>query len=493
MAILVVPPVLKRALVAPLVVGALAAGANEAECGPKRPPAQQTATRATALVDLRDASEQLERLAERVGPSVVQLLTLGYATADLADGERGVLVAPSRGAGSGVIVDAGGYIVTNAHVVQGAHRIQVELPVRESGVPGRSLVRPRPRLVGAQLVALDEETDLAVVKVSEKDLPALTFADSDTVRPGQIVMAFGSPLGLNSSVTLGVVSAIARQLESEDPMVYLQTDAPINPGNSGGPLVNLEGQIVGINTLILTQSGGNEGLGFAAPSNIVRRVFEQIRQFGRVRRGEIGVRAQTITPLLAEGLQLGRDTGVVLSDVYPGGPASKAGAEVGDIVLRLDGKPMENGRQLQVNLYSRAVGDTVRLDLERRGTGLTLSVPVVEREDDPYRFSAMARPEEHMIPRLGVLGLSMTSDLAALLPDLRVASGVVVAGASGEAVPGSDGQLNAGDVIHAVNGHAVRTLADLRAAVDALKVGDAVVLQVERDAELLYITLRIEK
>ena len=421
------------------------------------------------------------------------MLTLGYATADRADGERGVLVAPSRGAGSGVIVDASGYIVTNAHVVQGAHRIQVELPVRDSDVPGRSLVRPRPRLVGAQLVALDDETDLAVVKVSEKDLPALTFADSDSVRPGQIVMAFGSPLGLNSSVTLGVVSAIARQLESEDPMVYLQTDAPINPGNSGGPLVNLEGQIVGINTLILTQSGGNEGLGFAAPSNIVRRVFEQIRQFGRVRRGEIGVRAQTITPLLAEGLQLGRDTGVVLSDVYPGGPASKAGAEVGDIVLRLDGKPMENGRQLQVNLYSRAVGDTVRLDLERRGTGLTLAVPVVEREDDPYRFSSLARPEDHMIPRLGVLGLSMTPDLAAMLPNLRVASGVVVAGASGEAVPGSDGQLTAGDVIHAVNSHAVRTLPDLRTAVDALKVGDAVVLQVERDAEFLYITLRIEK
>ena len=187
--------------------------------------------------------------------------------------------------------------------MQGAHRIQVELPVRDTGVPGRSLVRPRPRLVGAQLVAIDEETDLAVVKVAERDLPALAFADSDGVRPGQIVMAFGSPLGLASSVTLGVVSAVARQLETEDPMVYLQTDAPINPGNSGGPLVNLDGQIVGINTLILSQSGGNEGLGFAAPSNIVRRVFEQIRQYGRVRRGEIGVRAQTITPLLAEGLR----------------------------------------------------------------------------------------------------------------------------------------------------------------------------------------------
>jgi serine protease Do len=166
---------------------------------------------------------------------------------------------------------------------------------------------------------------------------------------------------------------------------------------------------------------------------------------------------------------------------------------VGDIVLRLDGKPMENGRQLQVNLYSRAVGDTVRLDLERRGTGLSLSVPVVEREDDPYRFTALARPEDHLIARLGVLGLTMTSDLAALLPDLRVSSGVVVAGASGEVVPGSDGQLEAGDVIHALNGSAVRTLPELRALVDALKIGDAVVLQVERESELLYVTLRVEK
>ena len=428
-----------------------------------------------------------------MGPSVVQILTLGYARADLADGERGVFIAPSRGSGSGVIVDASGYIVTNAHVVQGAHRIQVELPTRETGAPGRSLVRPRPRLVGAQLVAIDEETDIAVVKVAEQNLPALSFADSDDVRPGQLVLAFGSPLGLNSSVTLGVVSAIARQLETEDPMVYLQTDAPINPGNSGGPLVNVDGQIVGINTLILSQSGGNEGLGFAAPSNIVRRIFEQIRQYGRVRRGEIGVRAQTITPLLADGLKLGRDAGVVLSDVYPEGPAAAAGAEVGDIVLRLDGKPMENGRQLQVNLYSRAVGDTVRLDIERRGQAITLAVKVAERDDDPSRFAALARPEEHLIQRLGILGLTMTPELAALVPDFRVATGVIVAGTSGDQVPGSDGQLAIGDIVHAVNGRAIRTLPELRSAVDALKAGDAMVLQIERNAELMYVALRLER
>jgi serine protease Do len=472
----------------------VAGGGNTAESR-SRPASKEQATTRTAVAagDIVQTSRQLEELAQRVGPSVVQVLTLGFAPADLADGERGVFIAPSRGAGSGVIVDPSGYILTNAHVVQGAHRIQVELPVPAGGDAGRSLVRPRPRLVGGQLVAIDEETDIAVIKVAEQNLPALPFADSDNVRPGQIVLAFGSPLGLSSSVTLGVVSAVARQLETEDPMVYLQTDAPINPGNSGGPLVNVDGHIVGINTLILSQSGGHEGLGFAAPSNIARRIFEQIRQYGRVRRGEIGVRAQTITPLLADGLQLGRNVGVVLSDVYPDGPAAAAGAEVGDIVLRLDGKPMENGRQLQVNLYSRAVGDTVRLDVERRGQALTLSVRVVERDDDPGRFATLARPDDHLIPRLGILGLSMTRELAALVPDLRISSGVVVAGASGDTMPGSDGQLQPGDVIHALNGRAVRSLPELRQAVDALAIGAAVVLQIERDAELMYISLRIER
>ena len=169
-----------------------------------------------------------------------------------------------------------------------------------------------------------------------------------------------SPLGLGDSVTLGVVSAAARQLRPDDPMIYIQTDASINPGNSGGALVDVQGQVVGISTFILSQSGGSEGLGFAAPSNIVRAVYEQIRTDGRVHRGVIGVRAQTITPELAHGLALAQDWGVVLGDVFPGGPADHAGLKVGDIVLTLEGKSMENGRQFQVNLYRRAVGDPRR-------------------------------------------------------------------------------------------------------------------------------------
>ena len=451
-----------------------------------------TATAQPALAPgLGDSSRQLEALAGRVGRSVVEIITLGYASSDLVDAERGLLVAPSRGSGSGVIVDPDGYIVTNAHVVQGAHRIQVELPAPPPP-PGRSVLGPRPRLVGAQLVAIDAETDLAVLKVADTGLEPLPFADSDEVRPGQIVLAFGSPLGLNSTVTLGVVSAVARQLEPEDPMIYLQTDAPINPGSSGGPLVDVEGRIVGINTLILSQSGGHEGLGFAAPSNIVRSVFEQIRAHGRVRRGEIGVRAQTITPLLAAGLGLPRDTGVILSDVLPDGAAARAGLRVGDIVVRLDRKPMENGRQFQVNLYSRAAGETVRLDIERGGVPLSVAVPVVERDDDPARLAALTDPRRHVVPRLGILGLTLDPALARLIRAIRAEAGVVVAGAGGDVVPGSDDRLKVGDIIHALNGRPVATLEALQAAMAEQARGAAVVLHVERGGELIYVTLRVE-
>jgi serine protease Do len=437
----------------------------------------------------------LEDLAARVGPAVVEIITLGYANTDLADDERGLLVAPSRGSGSGVIVDADGYIVTNAHVIEGARRIQVEIatPSNGDGETHHSVMQTRSRLVPAKVVAVDDETDLAVIKVQEKGLPTLDFADSEEVRPGQLVLAFGSPMGLNSSVTLGVISAVARQLESDDPMIYIQTDAPINPGNSGGPLVDMDGRVVGINTLILSQSGGNEGLGFAAPSNIVRNVVQQVRKYGRVRRGEIGVRAQTITPLMADGLKLSRATGVILSDVFSETPAFRAGLKPGDIVLSLDGKPMENGRQLQVNLYSRAVGDTVRLEIQRGTQTLPILVSVAERDDDPTRFTPLVAADEPYIERLGILGITLDTKSASLLSDIRVGSGVVVAATSNDLVPNSEGQLKPGDLIHGLNGTVIKTVAELRSGIQRLKVGDAVVLQVERDGELLYVAMRVER
>ena len=277
---------------------------------------------------LSDLSRSLQNLAAKVSPSVVQIFVTGYAAPD--DEDRVATGEPQleRSSGSGVIVDAEGFIVTNAHVVENATRIEVELPFDASGgAPGRSILKRRGRVAAARVVAIDQETDIAVVKVEARALPALPFGDSDALRSGQLVLAFGSPLGLDSSVTMGVVSAVARQLTPEDPMIYIQTDATINPGNSGGALVDTEGRLVGINTLIYSQSGGSEGIGFAAPSNIVRNVFSQIRKYGRVRRGEIGVSSQTITPLMAEALGLTFDAGVIVADVTPGGPAAKAGLE----------------------------------------------------------------------------------------------------------------------------------------------------------------------
>jgi serine protease Do len=256
--------------------------------------------------------------------------------------------------------------------------------------------------------------------------------------------------------------------------------------------VDADGRVVGINTLILTQSGGNEGLGFAAPSNIVRNVFEQVREYGRVRRGEIGVRAQSITPALAEGLGLSRDWGVVLGDVYPDGPAAKAGLKVGDIVTGLDGKPMENGRQLQVNLYGRAVGETVVLQVERGGKALQFSVDVVERDDDPMRFAALASAEDLAVPQLGIVGLDITDPVRELLSDLRVPTGVVVASASHDAPPSWEGELEIGDVIHAVNGVTVASLVELRRALAAAKEGQSIVLQIEREGTLRYVAGRVE-
>jgi serine protease Do len=442
---------------------------------------------------LADLSRSLQELAEKVSPSVVQIFVTGYAPPDDEDAAASGEPALERSSGSGVILDSDGYIVTNAHVVENATRLEVELPFAASGgASGRSILRRRGRNVGAQIVSIDRETDLAVIKVDAQGLPTLTFGDSETLRPGQIVLAFGSPLGLESSVTLGVVSAVARQLTPEDPMIYIQTDATINPGSSGGALVDTEGRLVGINTLIYTQSGGSEGIGFAAPSNIVRNVFGQIRKHGRVRRGEIGIFPQTVTALIAEALHISPEAGVVLADVVPGGPAEKAGLQPGDVVLTLDDKRMENGRQLRINIYTRAIGDTVTLGVLRGERRLTVRVPVAEREYDTGRLSELVSPQ-NTIRELGVLGLDLTPKVAQLLPELRRDKGVVVAIVSPVTPYSQQGRLEAGDVIYALNGKAVETVESLKTAMAALPANAAAVLQVERHDRLMYIAFRVER
>ncbi len=428
-------------------------------------------------------SGALQEVAARIGPSVVQIRVTVYRP----DEEGAGLPATRRSSGSGVILSADGYIVTNAHVVQGGRRFIVVVPrPAATGAPGRSAVRSASLEVSARLVGSDRETDLAVLKVDLADLVPASFGDSDSLAPGQVVLAFGSPLGLANSVSMGVVSAVGRQLRHEDQMVYIQTDTPINPGNSGGPLVDAQGRVVGINTLILSQSGGSEGIGFAVPSNIVRSVYEQIRTHRRVRRGEIGVFAQSITPPLAASLRLARDWGVILGDVYPNGPAAKAGLRPGDVILSVDGKPMENGRQFDVTLYRRNAGEQVVLEVGRGLQRLTARVPVVERRGDPAQLGDLVSPERNLVPRLGVLGLDLTEELAQFLPGLREMRGVVVAAVADPAGPGG---LEPGDVILELNGSAMRTLLEVRNALDRLPVTETAVLHVNRQGQLRYVTV----
>jgi serine protease Do len=446
-----------------------------------------------ARAGLADLSRSLQQLADKVSPAVVQIFVTGYGVRDDEDPAAKGEPVLERSSGSGVIVDADGYIVTNAHVIENATRLEVELPLAaKEGASGRSIIKRRGRIVGAQIVAIDRETDIAVVKVEARGLPSLPFGDSDALRPGQLVLAFGSPLGLESSVTMGVVSAVARQLTPEDPMIYVQTDAPINPGNSGGALVDVEGRLVGVNTLIYSQSGGNEGIGFAAPSNIVRNVFQQIRTYGRVRRGEIGVAAQTVTPVLAEGLGLAGDAGVILSDVAPGSPAAHAGLQPGDVILSLNGKPMENGRQFRINVYTHGVGEHIAIQVRRGARTLTTKVPVVEREDHAARLAALVAGKQ-TVEGLAIVGIDLTPAIAALLPSLRRQSGIVVVRPTADAPYSQQGALESGDVIYSLNGRDIANIDAVKTALAAVKIGSAVVLQVEREGSLLYIAFRAQR
>jgi len=433
-------------------------------------------------------SESFEQIAERIAPSVVQVFVSGYG---LGGGQPNVLSKQS-GSASGIIIDPEGYVVTNAHVVLHARHVRVQLADRVERAhaqhPGRAIAGAR---LDAEVLGVDTATDLALIKVPRSGLPALALADSDKLRQGQLVLAFGSPLGLGNTVTMGIVSAVARQLDVDDPMEYVQTDAPINPGNSGGPLVDADGRVVGINTMIVSQSGGSEGVGLAIPSNTVRDIVGQLRAHGRVTRGVIRVQVQTVTPVMAAGLGLAQVRGVIIADMDDDGPAAKAGLKIGDVVLSTDDKPVESLRQFGMNLYRHAIDAKVSLEVMRGSEKFTLQVPIVDRPDDPSRFLEMADPQKNLVERLDILGIDVDERLASVLSRLRKKSGVLVAAMSQNASPPGDRFLP-GDVIHAVGRTTVTSLTDLRTAVSGLKDGDPVVVQVERGGEFQFVAFEID-
>jgi serine protease Do len=298
-------------------------------------------------------------------------------------------------------------------------------------------------------------------------------------------------MGLDNAITMGVITSTARQFRPDDPMVYLQTDASINPGSSGGPLVDAEGNVVGISTMILTQSGGSEGLGFAVPSTVVANVVDQLRQTGKVVRGEIGVRAQAISPALARGWRLPRGWGVVVGDVDPDSAAASAGLQVGDVIEALDGRSVETARQFSVGLYRPADGATVRLDVLRGGQKLHFDVRVREKNDDVRNYRDLASREENLIPELGVFVLDLTPRLRAkVAPERRESGGVLVAAREAEG-PVFEDNFQSGDVIYAVNREQVKDVQSLRKALRQFKPGDALAIQIERDSRLRFISFEL--
>ena len=411
---------------------------------------------------------------------MVQIFNSSYAVEAESDRGVGTIVSQQRSSGSGIIVSSDGFIVTNAHVVQGARKLWVRL--------NKEVASAHSHLQDAKLVGMDQQTDLAVIKVDLTGLPFLTFADSSTLGQGQIVLAFGSPLGLENSVSMGVVSAVDRQLDSDSPLVFIQTDAAINPGNSGGPLVNTAGEVVGVSTFIFSKSGGSEGVGFAIPSNLAGSICRQIREH-HVHHHQIGISVRAITPILAQVLNLPTEDGVLIEDVTPQSPAETAGLKVGDIIVTVHGKSILNVRQLALNMYSYGVGDQAEINVLRRTQKLSFSVPVLETAIGPQRFEDLVEPEDRPLPRLGVLGLTVNEQISALLPAPRMPGGVLVAAKSAEVRPPLGDPLLTGDVIHTINGTSISDVASLRTHLESLSSDSPIVMQVERSGTLHFVAI----
>jgi serine protease Do len=272
--------------------------------------------------------------------------------------------------------------------------------------------------------------------------------------------------------------------------VYVQTDAPINPGNSGGPLVNVNGEVVGVNTFILTESGGNEGLGFAIPSTAVSLAYAQLRKYGHIHRSQIGVSFQTITLTLAAALKLPRNSGVVISDVLPESPAKTAGLEIGDVLLSVDGRPANSLPFVAFHFLGRERGDKVHLEVQRQQAHLSFDVPMVQSEHEMDQVTALADPAKNLVRALGIVGMEIDKKIAAMLPDLRGPYGIVVAARTADG--SSEVALETGDIIRALNGEPTKTMDQLRDALAKLPPGASAALQIQREERLMFVTFTTE-
>jgi serine protease Do len=376
--------------------------------------------------------------------------------------------------GSGFIVDSNGYILTNNHVVENASSIKVKL---DDG-----------RIMDAKVVGTDPQTDLAVLKVAATNLPVLKLGNSDQAQVGDWVLAFGSPFGLQKTMTAGIISAKARVIGAGPYDNFLQTDAAINPGNSGGPLVDLNGEVIGVNTMIASDSGGFQGIGFAIPASMATQVYHQIVKSGKVTRGWLGVTIQTMSPELAKSFNLSPEKGVLVADVQANGPASKAGVQSGDVILTYNGKELHSSNDLSLAVADTQVGGTANLKILRDGKEMAMQLKVGERPADVAQsFPSSSNTEEH--GKLGVTVESISPEAARQMK-LPSAEGALVT----EVRPGSpadDAGIQPGDVIRGINTSTVNNAADMVAATQKLKSGDTVRLRVFRNGQNLFLAFEL--
>ncbi|HYW42900.1 MAG TPA: trypsin-like peptidase domain-containing protein [Bryobacteraceae bacterium] len=363
---------------------------------------------AETMHNLQLMSSEMERLSIAVAPKVVQIATQGLKITGNGDEQpAGVLVA-ERGRGSGFFVSSDGYLLTNAHVIADAIRITV---VVQSGVASPDADRTREYV--ARVAGVDNDNDLALLKIDAEGLSFFDLNRGVSARQGQLVLAYGNPMGLSQSATLGLVSAVERQLIPDDPRVYIQTDAPLNPGNSGGPLVDLDGHLLGVNTMILSQSGGSEGIGFAVPLDVARYSYSILREKGTMARPMLGVQPRSLTPELIAGLHLKATEGVLVEDVPPGGPGADAGLQPGDVISGLAGKPIRNVRDLLRVEYQLSPGQASELTVLRGDSPRALRItPAVPRSSPAALPSRDITDKDNLILRLSMYGATLTPTLA---------------------------------------------------------------------------------
>lgn len=439
---------------------------------------------------LRDLDSSLERLVAKVSPAVVQIVVTGYGPVEDHGHQDTARIVRQHALGAGVIVDPDGYIITNAHVVEGAQRIRVILPSPPADSPLDTQPIHAGQILDAKLLGTHKQSDLALLKVDATDLPTLPLRDDAQVRQGELVFAIGSPEGLRNSVTMGVVSSVARQTDIDNPQVYIQTDAALNQGNSGGPLVDIDGNLVGINTLILSEGGGSEGLGFAIPAAIVNFDYQNLRKSGHVERVAIGARMQNITPTLAAGLGLARSWGTVVSDVEAGGSAEAAGLQIGDIVLAIDDRPVSTLPDLMAALYLHPADKILKIDVLRGVRPMSFNLSVKVYHEDVDELSDIPNLQRSLIRKFSVFVTDLDERVRPVLQGTRSYSGVVVLAQT--AGPNVDTGLETGDIIRAFDRSPLQSTSQLQAMVRNLRSGDPVVLQVERKGKLQYLAFEMD-